>query len=140
MNRVFSRIITNTVAAGGNSGETFNIYANGQTGHLKSIRFDLYLRTTTANPLYIPFETSHSIATLLQISANVYNTKLCDLVTTAGVTGSNGQYISFYKPGIMNFEEFTIYNGLYFDFTVNNNDALISVLYVATIIIEMQDL
>ena len=144
-NRVYTTVLSENVGPMGiGLGCTFQINNEGRTALLKSILFDLRIQVQGPPPYYYPIEQNTSQFFALQVLPMPLNiTRFSDTfgtINNPAVMLANGATLVMYRPGQLLFNSFFIRNSLRFEWGYNNNDALITFTYFASIIVEIEDI
>lgn len=141
-NRVYTLVLQQTVLPGALGGTAFQINNENRTALLKSIALDINIREFGAPFRIMPLEQNVNQEFLLEIQAlpvgSLFAQIFQDIVNPIVI--ANGDFIQIYKPQQLKFESFFIRNNLLFNFTYTNRDVLVSWMYSASIIVELEDI
>jgi len=140
-NRVFTAILSQNVAAGGNAVNIMTVDISNRTARLKSISLDVYMRTVAG--VILPMEQNNTQQFNLQVDAVPQASPFAQIVSNFAGTSlltNNGNRINIRRPNQLKFDSFFIRSNLLLSFNYMNNDVLNAYIFEATIIVELEDI
>ena len=142
INRVYTIELARVVPAAGGIGDvTFDILNWNRVCYLKSIVFDLRIQQMVSGQ-NLPLEQNLDQQFRLRLTAVPVGSLYAQIfenisVPAAAIVGST---INIFKPGQLKWDSFFVQHVLHFEFNYTNNNAAIVFYYIASVVVELEDI